>query len=114
MIAVKWVRILRPASFCWRGFFLLLLLAGPASAAPSATKAQLKDIDTLYKTSSGCIEYAENPTVSAQENRGYKKACDTFRRLEKKLNRQGFCITSLRHPVGRTSKDGKHCDPLEP
>ena len=87
---------------------LSLLVATPAFAsAEKPTAAQQKDISRLYAASFRCIEY--NPdngsdpayAISETENQVSKKACELSAKLEKKLEKQGFCTTSLHHPVTR-------------
>ena len=103
MIAVKWVSILRPASLCWRGFFLLLL-ATPAFAEPPVTKAQWKDIRELQKIFSRCSNAEEyEPSI--------RKACLRSRKLQARLVAQNFCFYR-QIEVGRLSKDNTECRPL--
>jgi hypothetical protein len=87
---------------------ILLVLSVPALASPRhSTPAQQKDIDRLYSASGRCLEY--NPgngsdpdyAIPENENQVSKNACDLSARLQKKLGKRGFCLTSLHHPVAR-------------
>jgi hypothetical protein len=87
---------------------ILLVLAVPVLASPRhSTPAQQKDMHRLYAASWRCFEY--NPdngsdpayAIPEHENQASKNACDLSAELQKKLWKQGFCITSLHHPVAR-------------
>jgi hypothetical protein len=87
---------------------VLLVLAVPALASPRhSTPAQQKDIHRLYAASWRCLEYNPdngsdpNYAIPEDENQMSKNACNLSARLQKKLGKQGFCITSLHHPVVR-------------
>ena len=102
---------------------ILLVLAAPAFASPrSVTAAQEKDMHRLYRAAFMCREYSprddiepgSSPTpdgaIPWKENRRYKKACELSDKLQGKLTKQGFCITSLHRPVGRPNKKTGQCD----
>jgi hypothetical protein len=87
---------------------VLFVLAAPALASPQPlTPSQQKDTHRLYAAAWRCFEY--NPdngsdpayAIPEDENQVSKKACDLSAKLQKKLGKQGFCITSLHHPVAR-------------
>jgi len=99
----------------------LLVLATSAFAAEerltaagrTVTLAQWKDIHTLYKANFSCLDYSPDNLkpenwaykIPETENQRYKKACDLSVKMQTRLGKQGFCITSLHHPVGR---EGRH------
>jgi len=90
----------------------LSLLATPALASPQhPTPAQLKDINSFYDAFLGCRNYNPdsdthpNPTISKEDNKRFKKACDRTDKLWRKLERQGFCSHKY-YDIGRPDKNG--------